>query len=178
MLLTDLEVYEALREKMDEKQARSLIHYIEIKVEGKFEQAQTVFSTKEDIHRVELQIAQMKNDTELKIAEMKNDTERIIAGMKVDLEHKLADMKVDLEHKLADMKVDLEHKIADMKIDLERKFAETHQKIAETHQKIAETHQKIAESKNELIKWLFALIFGSTIGIIGTILTVMKMGGW
>lgn len=109
MLISELDIYEALREKMDEKQARALVQYIETRVEQKFEQAQKIFSTKEDIHRLELRLSEMKLETE---------------------------------------------------------------------QKFAIVNQKIAESKNDLIKWLFGMIMGSTVAIIGTILTVMKMGGW
>ncbi|MDX2189513.1 MAG: hypothetical protein SFY32_06600 [Bacteroidota bacterium] len=97
MNISEFEMYELLREKMDEKQARMLVEFIEFRVEKKFEEARDVFATKDDIHRLEL--------------------------------------------------------------------------------KIAEIHLKIAESKNDFIKWHFGMIIGSTLAVIGTILTVMQMGG-
>ncbi|TAF77705.1 MAG: hypothetical protein EAZ53_01915 [Bacteroidetes bacterium] len=68
-------------------------------------------------------------------------------------------------------------------LKLELKITETiHKNGIETQKLIAdsknETLKLIADSKFETIKWLFGLIIGSTIAIIATILTVMKMGGW
>ena len=113
MYISEIEMYEMLREKMDEREAKTLIQYIETRVEHKFEYAKEIFPTKEDFYRLELKVAQGRDEANLKIAEV--------------------------------------------------------------HTKIAETHIKIAESKNDLIKWLFGLILGSTVAIIGVMLSVFKM---
>lgn len=128
MYISEIEMYEVLREKMDEKEAKTLVQYIESRVEHKFEHAKEVFPNKEDIYRLELKIAQGREETNLRIAELKEETSKKIAELK-----------------------------------------------EETSKKIVETHTRIAESKNDLLKWLFGLIIGSTTAIIGVMLSVFKM---
>lgn len=95
MHITDLEMYDILKEKMSDKDARDFLKYIESKVEDKFVDAYSVFSTKEDLLKLELKIVQV-----------------------------------------------------------------------------------ITDSKTETLKWMLVFITTSTIAIIGTILTVMKILGW
>lgn len=91
MHISDLEMYDLLKERMSEKEAREFVSYIETKVEDKFTEAKSIFATKEDIFKLEL---------------------------------------------------------------------------------------KIEQTKSESLKWMFLFVLTSTLAVIGTILSVMKMGGW
>ena len=102
MHISELEIFEILRTRMSESEAKNFLTYIESKVEDKFLDAKDIFSTKEDLLKLELKIVQT----------------------------------------------------------------------------ISDSNQRIEQSKTELLKWLITLILGSTIAIIGTILAVMRMGGW
>jgi hypothetical protein len=51
--VTDIELYEALKPKIGEKEARSLIAFVEFKSEKKFEEKKDTLTTKEDIRRLE-----------------------------------------------------------------------------------------------------------------------------
>lgn len=124
MIISEIEMYELLREKMDQREAKTLVEYIESRVEHKFEHAKSVFPEKEDFYRMELKIAEGREETTKKIAELKEETTK---------------------------------------------------KMAEIHLKIVECNTKIAESKNDLIKWLFGLIIGSTTAIIGVMLSIFKV---
>ena len=48
----------------------------------------------------------------------------------------------------------------------------------ESQKLTSELRTEIQKQISETLKWMFGFILGSTIAIIGTILTVMKMGGW
>jgi len=113
-------MYDLLKERMSEKEAREFVAYIESKVEGTFIEAKNIFSTKEDLLKLELRIVQQ--------------------------------------------------------------IGESNQKISETNRSIeimrGELTQKIEQSKSDTLKWTFLYILTATIGIIATILSIMKMGGW
>jgi hypothetical protein len=66
----------------------------------------------------------------------------------------------------------LEMKILD---NAHKNALETQKLIANSQ---AETHKLIADSKFETIKWMFGMFLMAIVAIIGTILTVLKMGGW
>lgn len=135
-------MYEVLREKMDEREAKTLVQYIESRVEHKFDHAREVFPDKQDIHRLELKIAEAKEETNRKIAEGREETNK---------------------------------KFAEVNLKIAEGREETNKKFAEVNLKIAECNTRIAESKNDLIKWLFGLILGSTVAIISVMLTIFKM---
>ena len=139
MYISDLKLINILRDKMGEDEAHSLVEYIESKVDDKFLEAKNVFTTKEDLLKLELKILESIHKNNL-------DTQKLIAESKTDSQKLIADSKSETQKLIADSK--------------------------------SETQKLIADSKFETIKWLFGLIIGSTIAIIGTILAVMKMGGW
>jgi hypothetical protein len=67
MHISELEMYELLRTRMGETEAREFLAYIESKVEDTLLQAKSVFSSKEDIFKLELRIVQTIADSNQKI---------------------------------------------------------------------------------------------------------------
>lgn len=171
MTITDIEMYEMLREKMDHKEAKTLVEYIESRVDHRFEHAREVFPGKDDIFRLELKIA----ETHIKIAESKDSTSKKIAESKDETNKIIAEGREETNKKIAEGREETNKKFAEVNLKIAELKEETNKKFAEVNLKIAETHIKIAESKNDLIKWLFGLILGSTVAIIGVMLTVFKM---
>ncbi|TAG55390.1 MAG: hypothetical protein EAZ27_07110 [Cytophagales bacterium] len=156
---------------MDEREAKNLVQYIESRVKHKFEHAREVFPGKEDIYRLELKIAESKDSTskiiariELKIAESREATSKQIAKSRDSTSKIIA----GIELKIA------ESRDSTNKLIIESR-EETNKKFAEVNLNIAEYHTKIAESKNDLIKWLFTLILGSTIAAIGVTISILKV---
>jgi hypothetical protein len=62
MIINDIELYEVLKESLGEKQAKSLVGLVEIRVNNKFEQNKTVLATKEDISAMRVEMAKTKVD--------------------------------------------------------------------------------------------------------------------
>lgn len=62
MQVAEIELYEILKEKIGEKEARTLVEYIEAKVEKKFEEKKDILATKQDIANLEIKIEKIKSD--------------------------------------------------------------------------------------------------------------------
>ena len=60
MIINDIELYEVLKESLGEKQAKSLVGLVEIRVNNKFEQNKTLLATKEDIFVLKEDISAMR----------------------------------------------------------------------------------------------------------------------
>lgn len=100
MLISEIEIYEVLREKMDEREAKALVMYIENRVENKFEQAQSIFATKEDITKLELKIS-------LQIAELKAETLKLIADSRAETSKQIAEYKAETSKQIAESKAEM-----------------------------------------------------------------------
>jgi hypothetical protein len=49
MQVAEIELYEILKEKVGDKEAKALVEYIEAKVEKKFQEKKDILATKEDL---------------------------------------------------------------------------------------------------------------------------------
>ena len=65
MIINDIELYEVLKESLGEKQAKSLVGLVEVRVNNKFEQNKTVLATKEDISDLELKLTKQISDVKV-----------------------------------------------------------------------------------------------------------------
>ena len=74
MRVAEIELYEILKPKIGEKEARTLVEYIETRVERKFEEKKDVLATKQDI------------------ADLKMATKQDIANLEIKLEKTRADI--------------------------------------------------------------------------------------
>ena len=66
MHVAQIELYEILKAKVGEKEAKTLVEYIEAKVEKKFEEKKDLFVTKEDL-------ANAKAELEIKMEKIRSD---------------------------------------------------------------------------------------------------------
>ncbi|HCX90796.1 MAG TPA: hypothetical protein DHT43_09870 [Deltaproteobacteria bacterium] len=60
MQVAEIELYEILKPKIGEKEARTLVEYIETKVDRKLEERKDVLATKEDIAYLKQDIANLE----------------------------------------------------------------------------------------------------------------------
>lgn len=51
MQVSDIQLFQMLREKIGEKEAQSLVEYVETKIEKEFDGKRDVLATKEDLAR-------------------------------------------------------------------------------------------------------------------------------
>ncbi|MBU1181340.1 MAG: DUF1640 domain-containing protein [Proteobacteria bacterium] len=62
MKVAEIELYEILKSKVGEKEAKTLVEYIEAKVEKKFEDKKDILATKQDIANLEIKIEKTRSD--------------------------------------------------------------------------------------------------------------------
>ena len=62
MQVAEIELYEILKEKIGEKEAKTLVEYIETKVDKKFDEKKDILATKIDIEGLRTEIQKMKAD--------------------------------------------------------------------------------------------------------------------
>jgi hypothetical protein len=62
MQVAEIELYEILKSKVGEKEAKTLVEYIEAKVEKKFEDKKDILATKQDIANLEIKIEKTRSD--------------------------------------------------------------------------------------------------------------------
>lgn len=70
MQVAEIELYEILKAKVGEKEAKTLVEYIEAKVEKKFEEKKDTLATKEDIHNLKIEIEEIRTDMQKMKAEI------------------------------------------------------------------------------------------------------------
>jgi hypothetical protein len=56
MLISEIELYEALSQQMGAEKAKALVHYVESKVDRRLEEKTNIFATKEDLANVKAEI--------------------------------------------------------------------------------------------------------------------------
>lgn len=152
MYISDFKLVDILRAKMGEQEARTLVEYIAVRIEDNYVEAQKVFATKEDLLKLELKIAEC-------IHKNARETQKLIS-----------DSRAETASIFAESKAETAKMFADSNIEIQKQFLEVQKQFTEVQ-------KSIAESKSELLKWLIGFILGSTVAVIGTILSVMKMGG-
>lgn len=62
MYVAEIELYEILKEKIGEKEAKTLVEYIETRVEKKLEEKKDILATKIDIEELRTEMQRMKAD--------------------------------------------------------------------------------------------------------------------
>jgi hypothetical protein len=60
MQVAEIELYEILKEKIGEKEAKTLVEYIEAKVEKRFQEKKDILATKLDIEELRTEMQKMK----------------------------------------------------------------------------------------------------------------------
>lgn len=74
MHVADIEFYEILKSKLGDKEAKTLVEYIEAKVEKKFEEKKDILATKEDL-------ANIKADLMVEIEKVRTEMQNIKADI-------------------------------------------------------------------------------------------------
>jgi len=73
MQVAEIELYEILKEKIGDKEAKTLVEYIEAKVEKKFEDKKYLLVTKEDLANVKTELMVEIEKVRTEMQKMKAD---------------------------------------------------------------------------------------------------------
>ncbi len=73
MQVAEIELYEILKSKLGEKEARTLVEYIEAKVEKKFDEKKDILATKEDLSNIKADLMVEIEKVRTEMQKMKAD---------------------------------------------------------------------------------------------------------
>jgi len=62
MTVTTIDLYNILRSKIGESEAKTLVEFVEQKVQNQLKEDMNSFATKEDVHLLELKIEKVRSD--------------------------------------------------------------------------------------------------------------------
>lgn len=104
MHLAEIELYELLKEKVGEREAKSLVEYIETRVERKFQEHKDLFATKEEIvqlfstHREEVMkaISALREEFMKALSGQREDFTKALSGQREEFTREMAALKTDL----------------------------------------------------------------------------------
>jgi len=113
MPVTEIEIYEALKEQIGDKPARILLEYIETKTEKEFEKKKDILATKQDI-------AELRADLEVKIEQSRIATKQDIELLRTATKQDIAELRADLEVKIEQSRSATKQDIAQLEVKIER----------------------------------------------------------
>ncbi len=73
MQVSEIQLFQILREKVGDEQAKTLAEYVETKIEKQFDLKKDILATKQDIAELKIEIANVRNELKLEIADLKTD---------------------------------------------------------------------------------------------------------
>jgi predicted nucleic acid-binding Zn-ribbon protein len=110
----EIELYEILKPKVGEKEAKALVEYIETKVDRKLEDKKDILATKEDLANVKAELTKDILAIKEDLANVKKDILAIkedLANVKKDIlatKEDLANVRVELTNVKAELMVKIE----------------------------------------------------------------------
>ena len=76
MQVAEIELYEILKTKLGEKEAKTLVEYIEAKVGKELEEKKDILATKEDINGLKIEIGKVRTEMVVEIGKVRTEMEK------------------------------------------------------------------------------------------------------
>ncbi len=76
MQVAEIELYEILKTKLGEKEAKTLVEYIEAKVGKELEEKKDILATKEDINGLKIEIEKVRTGMVVEIEKVRTEMEK------------------------------------------------------------------------------------------------------
>lgn len=111
MRLSSIELFQMVKEKLGEKEAKSLVDFIESKVENTFEEQESFFASREDVLRVETQIREEILKVESRMKEEILKVETRLREEVIKVETRLREEVIKVETRLREEILKVQNKI-------------------------------------------------------------------
>jgi len=153
MQVAELELYDILKSKLGDKEARTLVEYIEARVERKFEEKKDLLATKDDISRLK--------------DELKDD----ISRLKDELKGDISSLKNELKGDISSLKNELKGDISSLRDEFKKDLLATKDDISSLKVEIAQVRTEIQHSRADIIKWMFLF----WVGQVATLIAILQI---
>ncbi|WP_419800432.1 hypothetical protein [Mucilaginibacter sp.] len=84
MQVSEIQLFQILKEKVGEEQAKTLTEYVEAKIEKQFEIKKDGLASKQDIAELKIEISNVRNELKLEIGDLKIELKTDIANSRSD----------------------------------------------------------------------------------------------
>lgn len=114
MPVTEIEIYEALKDKIGEDSAKTLLEFIDLRVEKEVERKKDILVTKQDIAGLEVKIEQSRLATKQDMAELRSEMKEDIAQLRSEMKQDIAELRSEMKQDIAQLEVKIERVRADL----------------------------------------------------------------
>jgi gas vesicle protein len=164
MQVAELELYDILKSKLGDKEARTLVEYIEARVERKFEEKKDLLATKDDISRLK---DELKDD----ISRLKDELKGDISSLKNELKGDISSLKNELKGDISSLKNELKGDISSLRDEFKKDLLATKDDISSLKVEIAQVRTEIQHSRADIIKWMFLF----WVGQVATLIAILQI---
>ncbi len=96
MEVSEIQLFQILKEKVGEEQAKTLTEYIETKIEKQFDLKKDVLATKQDLSEIKSDLKADINSLKIEIANVRNELKLEIADLRTELKTDIANSRSDI----------------------------------------------------------------------------------
>ncbi|MVN21106.1 hypothetical protein [Mucilaginibacter arboris] len=107
MEVSEVQLFQILKERIGEEEARSLAEYVEAKIEKQFDLKKDVLATKQDIAELKIEIANVRNELKLEIADLRTELKTDLANLRTELKTDIANLRTELKTDIANSRSDV-----------------------------------------------------------------------
>ena len=100
MSTAELELYEAIKPKLGEKEAQMLLRFMETKVGGEVEKGTSILATKSGV-------ADLKSEMKSDVANLKSEMKSDMADLKSEMKSDVANLKSEMKSDMANLKSEM-----------------------------------------------------------------------
>jgi len=96
MQVSEIELFQILKERIGEEEAKSLTQYVEAKIEKQFDLKKDVLATKQDLSEMKSDLKADINSLKIEIANGRNELKLEIADLRTELKTDIANSRSDI----------------------------------------------------------------------------------
>jgi len=120
MPVTEIEIYEALKDKIGEDSAKTLLEFIDLRVEKEVERKKDILATKQNIAGLEVKIEQSSLATKQDMAELRSEMKEDIAQLRSEMKQDIAELRSEMKQDMAELRSEMKQDIAQLEVKIER----------------------------------------------------------
>ncbi len=145
MPVGEIELYEALKEKVGEKEAKTLLEFIESQIEKRIEDKKEVLATKGDIKNSEIA------------------TRGEIKSLEVRMKEEIKSLEVRVMEEIKSLELRMKEEIKSLEVRMKEEIKSLEVRVMD---EIKNLEVRVEKTKSDIIKWMFLFWIGQLASLI------------
>ncbi len=164
-MATVLELYDKLKPKLGELEARALLEYVESSVERHA-------ATKADLQQA---VLQLRAETQQWIGELRAEIEGSIAGLRAETQQWIGELRSETREAVATLRSEMQESTVALRGEMRQMGAELRVEFQQEVSRVEGSLRKeIHEARSELLKWSFAFWVGNVAVLSGILFAMLR----